>query len=135
MALLFFTLMGSNAISLCRILIEAIELLVNKYPIIEVKMMKLNQEQITNQLSKLQGWKLTDEKWIEKKYRFKEFLTGIQFVNEVAEAAERANHHPMISIDYKMVTLRLTSWNAGGLTDLDFTSAAEFDRLFAQIKS
>jgi 4a-hydroxytetrahydrobiopterin dehydratase len=97
--------------------------------------MKLNQEEITNQLSQLEGWKLSDEKWIEKKYRFREFLTGIRFVNDVAQTAERVNHHPMIAIDYKMVTLRLTSWNAGGLTDLDFTSAAEYDRLFERIKN
>ena len=60
-------------------------------------------------------------------------MQGIDFVNEVASIAEADNHHPMIAIDYKMVTLRLTSWHAGGLTDLDFESAAGFDQAFTDI--
>jgi 4a-hydroxytetrahydrobiopterin dehydratase len=34
----------------------------------------------------------------------------------------------MISIDFKLVTLKLTSWHAGGLTELDFTAAASYDQ-------
>ncbi|WP_313997360.1 4a-hydroxytetrahydrobiopterin dehydratase [uncultured Paenibacillus sp.] len=90
--------------------------------------MRLTEEQIAARLASAGGWQREEGKWIMRKYRFREFLDGIAFVNRVAETAERLNHHPFISIDYKMVTLRLTSWRAGGLTDLDFTAAAEFDR-------
>ncbi|WP_371754010.1 hypothetical protein [Ferviditalea candida] len=34
---------------------------------------------------------------------------------------------------YKLVTPRITSWNAGGLTELDFASAAEYDRVYREI--
>jgi len=95
--------------------------------------MRLNNEEIQTELNQLEGWKLTDEKWIEKKYRFKEFLTGIQFVNEVANIAEECDHHPFISIDYKMVTLRLSSWAAKGLTKLDFESAEKYDQVYNQL--
>ncbi|XEC92930.1 4a-hydroxytetrahydrobiopterin dehydratase [Paenibacillus tarimensis] len=94
--------------------------------------MKLTEVEINDKLSSAEGWRLEEGKWIVKKYRFKAYLEGIGFVNRVAQAAERLNHHPFISIDYKLITLRLTSWSAGGLTGLDFTAAAEFDREYAQ---
>ncbi|MCA0971888.1 4a-hydroxytetrahydrobiopterin dehydratase [Halobacillus litoralis] len=81
----------------------------------------------------LDGWKLTDDKFITKRYRFGEFLTGVQFVNHIAEYAEDIQHHPFISIDYKMVTLKLTSWEAGGLTELDLSCAKKYDELFKSI--
>ena len=90
--------------------------------------MRLNDEQIERRLSELDGWVREEGKWIVKKYRFREFLDGIAFVNRVAREAERLNHHPFIVIEYKLVTLRLTSWHAGGLTELDFQAAEAFDR-------
>ena len=92
--------------------------------------MKLSDEQIEKKLSACEGWKRTDGKWIVKKYRFRTFMNAIGFVNQVAEQSERLNHHPFISVDYKMVTLRLTTWHDGGLTELDFTAAAAFDHAF-----
>jgi 4a-hydroxytetrahydrobiopterin dehydratase len=95
-------------------------------------MAKLTEEVLAEQLGQRAGWKREDSKWIVKKYRFAQFLDGIAFVQAVARIAEEElDHHPMIAIDYKMVTLRLTSWHAGGLTELDFTAAARFDAVFA----
>ncbi|MDQ0060348.1 4a-hydroxytetrahydrobiopterin dehydratase [Paenibacillus harenae] len=88
---------------------------------------KLSEEQVALLLAERPAWKLTDGKWIVRKYRFQTYLKGISFVNRVAEAAEKLNHHPFIVIEYKLVTLKLTSWHAGGLTELDFTAAAAFD--------
>lgn len=88
---------------------------------------KLTEEQVAAQIDSLQGWALEESKWIVKKYRFREFMAGIRFIGEVAGIAEEQNHHPMIAIDYRLVTLRLTSWNAGGLTDLDFAAAQAYD--------
>ncbi len=95
--------------------------------------MKLGNTDIDQKLAEVTGWTTDDHKWIVRKYRFTAFMQGIDFVNEVASIAEADNHHPMIAIDYKMVTLRLTSWHAGGLTDLDFESAAKFDQAFTDI--
>jgi 4a-hydroxytetrahydrobiopterin dehydratase len=94
-------------------------------------MAKLSEEAVAEQLGHQAGWKREDSKWIAKKYRFGQFLDGIAFVQEVARIAEKElDHHPMIAIDYKVVTLRLTTWHAGGLTELDFTAAARFDATF-----
>ncbi|SFL93437.1 4a-hydroxytetrahydrobiopterin dehydratase [Paenibacillus sp. 1_12] len=94
-------------------------------------MSKLSEEAVAEKLDLVEGWSREDGKWIAKRYRFSQFLEGIAFVDKVAHIAEKElNHHPMIAIDYKLVTLRLTSWNAGGLTDLDFTAAARFDAAY-----
>ncbi|ALC82364.1 MULTISPECIES: 4a-hydroxytetrahydrobiopterin dehydratase [Bacillus] len=97
-------------------------------------MKKLNESEIQEQLTKVAEWKLTDEKWIVRKYRFLEYLNGIEFVQGVADTSEKINHHPFISIDYKVVTLKLTSWQARGLTVLDFELANQFDELYIQMK-
>lgn len=98
-------------------------------------MERSNDIQIKQQLEHLPEWQQSDDKWIERQYRFKEFLTGIKFVDQVAEYAEAKKHHPVISINYKKVTLRMSSWQEKGLTDLDFDMAKHFDELYQQIEA
>ncbi|MGF7034479.1 4a-hydroxytetrahydrobiopterin dehydratase [Paenibacillus mucilaginosus] len=90
----------------------------------------LTESGIEAGLAQAGGWTRQEERWIVRKYRFPAFRDAVAFVNRVAEAAEELDHHPLIAIDYKLVTLRLTSWHAGGLTALDFTSAARFDEAY-----
>jgi 4a-hydroxytetrahydrobiopterin dehydratase len=94
---------------------------------------RLNEAEIAAAIAGLTGWKL-DGKFIVKKYRFREFLQGVAFVNVIAQLSEEKNHHPFMAIDYKMVTLRLTSWNAGGLTDLDISLANKYDLIYEKYK-
>ncbi|MCM2531453.1 4a-hydroxytetrahydrobiopterin dehydratase [Neobacillus pocheonensis] len=93
---------------------------------------RLSDTEISTAVAQLTGWKL-DGKFIVKKYRFSEFLKGVAFVNEIANLSEEKNHHPFIAIDYKLVTLKLTSWSAGGLTDLDTALAKRYDAIYEQI--
>lgn len=98
-------------------------------------MVRLSEENIQAELASLANWKRLDEKWIERRYRFKNFLDGIAFVNRVAEYAENdKHHHPFISIDYKVVTLKISSWQQKGLTALDFEMANHFDVLYEQTR-
>lgn len=97
-------------------------------------MEKLTHIDIQEKLTTVPKWKLTKEKWIERKYHFLDYLNGIEFIQEIAQLSENVNHHPFISIDYKLVTVKLTSWNAKGLTTLDFELASKYDELFLQTK-
>lgn len=97
-------------------------------------MEKLAATEVQERLTSVPNWVITDEKWIERKYRFLEFLNGIEFVQKVADLSEQVNHHPFISIDYKLVTLKITSWHAKGLTALDFELAKKYDELYIKIK-
>lgn len=93
-------------------------------------MKRLSEEEIALQPSTLSDWKRKDSKWIERRYRFKEYLDGIAFVNKIASLAEKENHHPFITIQYKMVIISLTSWSENGLTGLDFKLARQIDDLY-----
>lgn len=98
-------------------------------------MEKLMESEIHDKLTAIPKWHLSDEKWLERKYRFLDYLNGLEFVQQIANLSEQVNHHPFISIDYKLVTIRLTSWHAKGLTELDFELASRYDGLYSKIKT
>jgi 4a-hydroxytetrahydrobiopterin dehydratase len=88
----------------------------------------LSEEEQQEELRSLVGWTIEEGKWLSRKRMFPSFLEAIAFVNEVAAIAEDMNHHPFISIDYRKVTIRITTWHSGGLTMLDITSAHAYDQ-------
>ncbi|MGM0851320.1 MAG: 4a-hydroxytetrahydrobiopterin dehydratase [Bacillota bacterium] len=96
-------------------------------------MKKLSEDALSQKLESLEKWRLKEEKWIERRYRFKGYLEGIRFVNKLAEAAEEVNHHPFITIQYKLVIVELTSWSENGLTDLDFDLANQYEKLYKEM--
>jgi 4a-hydroxytetrahydrobiopterin dehydratase len=89
----------------------------------------LDEAELEAGLLELTGWKVEEGKWLVRKRMFKTFPEAVSFVNKVAAIAEDMNHHPFIGIDYRKVTLRLTTWNSGGLTLLDINSAKAYDLL------
>lgn len=89
----------------------------------------LKQWEIDEELRTLEGWKQEDGAWLVKERKLDSFREAIAFVNKVADVAEELNHHPSIVIDYRKVTLRLVTHDAGGLTELDMQSARAYDKL------
>jgi 4a-hydroxytetrahydrobiopterin dehydratase len=88
----------------------------------------LGDDEITSRLRPLAWEREGDE--IVRERRFENFAEAIVFVNQVAEVAEDANHHPDIFLHgWNNVRLSLTNHAAGGLTDADFAVAARFDKL------
>lgn len=66
---------------------------------------------------------------IRRTYQFADFVAAMKFVNAVAKAAEKAQHHPDLDIRWNKVSLALTTHDAGGLTAKDFALAAKCDAL------
>jgi 4a-hydroxytetrahydrobiopterin dehydratase len=89
---------------------------------------KLSEAEIAVELEKLRGWS-RDGDLIRKAYTFSTFAEGIRFVDRVAEAADRADHHPDIDVRWTTVTMMLSTHSAGGLTRRDFALAATIDGL------
>ncbi|NED98055.1 4a-hydroxytetrahydrobiopterin dehydratase [Phytoactinopolyspora alkaliphila] len=58
-----------------------------------------------------------------------DFMTAIAIVNEVADAAEEANHHPDIDIRYNTLTFTLSTHSAGGVTSADVDLARTIDAI------
>jgi 4a-hydroxytetrahydrobiopterin dehydratase len=96
---------------------------------------KLHEAEIEQRLQQMPGWQLVEERWIAKKYRFHDYLNGIEFVRNIAAMSEEANHHPFISIEYKLITVKLSSWRAKGLTALDFELAKKYDEAYEKGKA
>jgi 4a-hydroxytetrahydrobiopterin dehydratase len=94
--------------------------------------MKLSRSDAEQRIKTLTGWTL-DGDAIRKQYTFKDFLEAIAFVNRLAPAAEAADHHPDILINYKRVTLTYSTHSEGGLTEKDFAGAAAADRFAERI--
>ncbi|MDQ0091592.1 4a-hydroxytetrahydrobiopterin dehydratase [Paenibacillus anaericanus] len=92
--------------------------------------MPFTPQEVEAHLEKLEGWELEEGRWIVRKYSFSNFMKGIAFVDEVATISEAFNHHPFITIDHKTVTLRLTSWESGGITAVDIKEAQQYNEAF-----
>jgi len=88
----------------------------------------LTDDEIAERLARLSGWSRS-ENWIEKTYRFRNFLRAMSFVNAVAYLAESVNHHPDFMIHYSEVTVRNWTHVAGGVTEHDFSLAEKVDQL------
>ena len=88
----------------------------------------LNETEIAEGLKRLSGWEKKGNE-IVKAFKLKNFVEAVGFVNKVAILAEKADHHPDILIQYKNVTLTLSTHSAGGLTEKDFGLAKEIDGL------
>ena len=88
----------------------------------------LPKDEIKQKLGELPGWKFAEE-GIQKRYKLDSFMSAIDLVRRVADAAEAANHHPDILIQYDQVTFTLITHDAGGITRKDFDLAARIELL------
>lgn len=88
----------------------------------------LSIKEIHDRLAELDGWELIGHE-ITKEFHFKDFKEAMEFVNKIAEEAERENHHPDILIKYNKVNIALTTHDAGGLTYKDFKLARIIEQL------
>jgi 4a-hydroxytetrahydrobiopterin dehydratase len=86
----------------------------------------LTPEMVQESLRSLPRWKL-EGKEIVRRYEFRDFAAAMVFVNQVAEQAEKAGHHPDIDIRYNKVRLALVSHDKGGLTKRDMAMAETID--------
>jgi 4a-hydroxytetrahydrobiopterin dehydratase len=91
-------------------------------------MPRLDDTAVEEGLQRLPGWERRGNE-ILKTFAREDFAHAIRFVNEVADAAEAAGHHPDIDIRWNTVTLALSSHAEGGLTDRDFQLAARIQEL------
>ena len=82
-------------------------------------------------LRDLVGWS-GDTTGISRTVEAADFPTAIAIVDDVAEAAEAADHHPDIDIRWRKVTFTLSTHSAGGVTQADIDMAHAIDRVIAQ---
>jgi len=86
--------------------------------------MTLSDEEVDAQLPN--DWDREGDE-IVRTYEFDDYLTGVSFATDLAEIADEEFHHPELIIGFRSVEVRLTSHEAGGITDDDIRLAELFD--------
>ena len=76
------------------------------------------------------GWTFeAGGKAIVRTFKFKDFSEAFGFLARVALYAEKADHHPEFTSVWNRVDFRLTSHDAGGVTERDIKLAGAIDSL------
>ena len=91
-------------------------------------MTAMNEQDIQDRLKELEGWSFDNEQ-IRKSYELPTFHRAVGFVVEIGILADVADHHPDIDIRYNRVDIALSTHDADGITEKDFSLAAQIDAL------
>ena len=89
---------------------------------------KFSRKMTDSYLSELNNWSVNDKnEMIFKKYKFKNFVQTIKFVNQVAEISEIEGHHPDFTCGWGYCLIMLHTHAIGGLSHNDFILASKID--------
>ena len=84
---------------------------------------------------KVDGWDISEDEqkifYLNKKFKFKNFLTSQSFVNEVGKIAEDEGHHPDILFGWGYAEIKITTHAIKGLSENDFILAAKIDKIIS----
>jgi 4a-hydroxytetrahydrobiopterin dehydratase len=93
---------------------------------------RLDDATIDQCLLSLTGWS-RDGDTLVRSIKRRNWREAITLVDIVADEADRRNHHPDVCVtDYRVVTFRLTTHSAGGITGQDVDLARAIDKLIAE---
>ncbi len=91
-----------------------------------------NISEIHKYQKKVDGWDvIKNDKgifFLEKKFKFKNFLDSQNFINLVGKISEEEGHHPDLSFGWGYAKVTITTHAIEGLSENDFILAAKIDR-------
>lgn len=93
---------------------------------------KLSDGEIESRLTNLKSWAVEGNALV-RTYAFPAFPDAVAFVTRLGFDAEGADHHPDIHINYRRVRVVWSTHSAGGITDKDFTGAAQSDAIATKL--
>jgi 4a-hydroxytetrahydrobiopterin dehydratase len=73
-------------------------------------------------------WEFKDGRLV-KSVQYPSFMRAINFVNEVAKIAEKLDHHPIITVNWRTVRLSLKSFDVNAVTKRDIALAKQIDKI------
>ena len=93
----------------------------------------LDISEIHKYQKKIDGWEVkSNEKkiyFLEKEFKFKNFLNSQKFINEVSKISENEGHHPDILFGWGYAKIKITTHAIEGLSENDFILAAKIDQI------
>ena len=89
--------------------------------------------EIHKYLKKVDGWSVKEDSkknyYLEKEFKFKNFIESQKFVNNVGSIAELEGHHPDIHFGWGYAKIKIFTHAIKGLAESDFILAAKIDQL------
>jgi 4a-hydroxytetrahydrobiopterin dehydratase len=96
----------------------------------KIEYKKLSKNEIETEITKIQGWKITETGKISKDFRFKDFVQAFGFMTRVAIEAEKMNHHPEWFNVYDRVKIELVTHDLEGISTYDIKLADTINKLY-----
>ena len=94
----------------------------------------LDIKEIHKYQKKVDGWdvKFNSKKifFLEKSFKFKNFLDSQNFINKVGKISEKEGHHPDILFGWGYAKISITTHAIEGLSENDFILATKIDFIF-----
>jgi len=92
-----------------------------------------NITEIHKYLKKIDGWNVlkndNNNYYIEKDFKFKNFIESEKFIIKVGKIAESEGHHPDINFGWGYAKIKISTHAIDGLAESDFVLAAKIDKL------
>jgi len=91
--------------------------------------------EIHKYLKKINDWEVKQNNqknyYLEKSFKFKNFLSSQKFVNLIGDIAEKESHHPDISFGWGYAKIKIYTHAVNGLVENDFILASKIDKIFS----
>ena len=89
----------------------------------------LSDVEIENYLTEnLPHW-VYEKGWIRRKIKTSGWKSTLMVVNTIGHLAEKAWHHPDLSVSYAFVVVKLVTHEAKGITEKDFALAKKIEEV------
>ena len=89
--------------------------------------------EIYKYLKKIDGWEVKNSNqknyYLEKEFKFQNFLESQKFINKVSSIAEKEGHHPDIFFGWGYAKIKILTHAIMGLAESDFVLAAKIDQI------
>lgn len=97
----------------------------------DMKKAAVSESRCAGAVSALKGWRLIDGsvKSIAASLKFSDVVRADTFVRSVHELARVSNHHPEIRQNFSQVRICLSTYEAGGVSELDILFAKQLSKI------
>ncbi len=90
-------------------------------------------KEIHKYLKKIDGWEVLSDGdnnyYIEKNFKFTNYIGSEKFVINVGKIAEMEGHHPDINFGWGYAKIKISTHAIKGLAESDFVLAAKIDKI------
>ena len=91
----------------------------------------LKGDELTPFTLQVPDWSVVDEHHVRREFEFPDFVSALQFTNDVGTIAELEGHHPDIYLSWGKVIITIWTHKINGLTESDFILASKIGDIYS----